>query len=380
MTVKIIEDTLTAADGHVLYTKAWEAPPDVARAALVWLHGFGDHCGRAESFFSFLASRGIAVHAFDQRGWGRSVHDPSHRGSIGPTETILSDITVFIEALRARTDLPLFLGGHSMGGAVALLWASEAPIQTRRLMRGFIAEAPLLRLHKSTTPSRALVWLARAVAVLLPNLPVRHGARHDDQPVDPLVNHVVSLRVTLDIWDRGEQVATGLCDLKEETQEARTGLWLAIGGDDNVVCPDAVRAYFDRSGLEDKQLRSYAGYGHELHTDVGQGKASFTEELVQWTSERATASLLCGCHVLDLVTTGSGTVNRLMCRQSVPLSLLSVKEVVGQVAFKYHHLRDVARRRLQAGISKDDASQGNQGKQPVHNWKLDSTKLEEDGY
>lgn len=286
MAVRTVEDTLTVADGHVLYTKAWEAPPAAARAVLVWLHGFGDHCDRAAAFFTTLASRGISVHAFDQRGWGRSVTDPSDRGSPGTTDIILSDMTAMVDRLRQRTDLPLFLGGHSMGGGLVLLWAAQAPAQTRHSVRGFIAEAPLLRLHSTCVPFRGVVWLARGLARFLPGLPVRHGSGREGQPVDPLVQDVASLRVTLDIWDRGELIAAGRCDLKDEN----TALMLALGGQDFVVCPDAVTAYFDRSGLEDKQLRSYAGCGHELHEQGGSGKASFTGDLVQWISERAPAS------------------------------------------------------------------------------------------
>ncbi|RDA94280.1 hypothetical protein CP533_0573 [Ophiocordyceps camponoti-saundersi (nom. inval.)] len=282
MAFRTTEATLTTGDGYGLYGKAWEPQdPEASRAALVWLHGFGDHVDRAASFFSVLASNGIAVHAFDQRGWGRSVHSASDRGSTGSTETILSDVTLFVDSLRSKTSLPIFLGGHSMGGALVLLWAAKGPVESRRAVRGFIAEAPLLRLHRSTMPPRPLVWLARAVASVLPGLPVRHGLRDAS---DPLLQDVVSLRITLDIWDRGQLVADGLCDLQ---QDSPASLCLALGGDDKIVCPDAVRAYFDRSGVEDKTLRSYDGYSHELHSESGSEKSSYTDDLVNWITERA---------------------------------------------------------------------------------------------
>ncbi|RCI15950.1 hypothetical protein L249_1953 [Ophiocordyceps polyrhachis-furcata BCC 54312] len=282
MAFQTTEVTVTTADGYRLHTKAWEPrDPKVSIAALVWLHGFGDHVDRAASFFSVLASRGIAVHAFDQRGWGRSVHSTSDRGSTGSTETILSDVTFFLDSLRSKTSLPLFLGGHSMGGALVLLWAARGPIESRSAVRGFIAEAPLLRLHPSTMPSRPLVWFARAVAKPFPGFPVRHGQR-DAQ--DPLLRDVVSLRVTLDIWDRGQLVADGLCDLR---QDPPASLWLALGNDDQVVCADAVRAYLDRSAVKDKELQCYDGYGHELHNERALEKGVFTNDVVEWIRERS---------------------------------------------------------------------------------------------
>ena len=64
--------------------------PDVsAKALVVFLHGFSDHVNRFLEFFSVLASQGIEVHGFDQRGWGRSVHSKAERGLTGPTSTVM---------------------------------------------------------------------------------------------------------------------------------------------------------------------------------------------------------------------------------------------------------------------------------------------------
>jgi acylglycerol lipase len=49
--------------------------------------------------FPTLASHGIEVYGFDQRGWGRSVEKASEKGLSGPTSLILSDIASFIKTL-----------------------------------------------------------------------------------------------------------------------------------------------------------------------------------------------------------------------------------------------------------------------------------------
>ncbi|KAJ4306550.1 hypothetical protein N0V88_001354 [Collariella sp. IMI 366227] len=76
--------------GHSLYTKSWLVP------LLLFIHGFSDHLGRYTTFFPTLASRGIAVHGLDQRGWGRSVSKPADRGHTGPTAQVLADMAAFI--------------------------------------------------------------------------------------------------------------------------------------------------------------------------------------------------------------------------------------------------------------------------------------------
>src|SRR5215469_8379904 len=96
-------------------------------ARLVFIHGFSDHINAYGILFPTLATLGISTYGFDQRGWGRSVHSPSEKGLTGPTPLILSDTTSFIKSVLAssspdddRKNTPLFLMGHSMGGAQVL--------------------------------------------------------------------------------------------------------------------------------------------------------------------------------------------------------------------------------------------------------------------
>ncbi|KAM4066513.1 serine aminopeptidase, s33 domain-containing protein [Hirsutella rhossiliensis] len=293
--VKTTEGVLTTADGQALYTKAWEPPPDAAKALLVWLHGFSDHCNTFGDFFEALASHGIAVHSLDQRGWGRSVARQSDKGLTGPTETVLSDMTDFVRALP-QTDLPLFLGGHSMGGAQALLWAARGPAKTRLAVRGYVVAAPFLRFHPSMAPPRVIVWLARVLARWLPNQQLynkprlerlcRDGGVRRAMADDPLLHNLGTLHGVADMMRRGDEIADGLHDLPAAEDEA-TSLWIGHGSGDRIVCPDAVRDYFARSRVEDKHLRTYEGCYHNLHQEPGRHKADFASDVVAWISERA---------------------------------------------------------------------------------------------
>ena len=68
------------------------------------------------------------THAFDQRGWGRSVQKSSQKGLTGPTTTVLNDISSVVESLfatAASMSAPFFLMGHSMGGAEVFQWAAR---------------------------------------------------------------------------------------------------------------------------------------------------------------------------------------------------------------------------------------------------------------
>ena len=73
-----------------VYTEAWLAgpsatqfytrtylPADAAppKAVVVAVHGFAEHIGRYAHFHPLIAARGIAVFAFDQRGFGLTGQD-----------------------------------------------------------------------------------------------------------------------------------------------------------------------------------------------------------------------------------------------------------------------------------------------------------------
>ena len=64
------------------------------------------------------AGIGCAVYAIDHRGHGRSA---GRRVYVNKFDDYLSDVRTFLKMEREKSPgLPLFLFGHSMGGAIAL--------------------------------------------------------------------------------------------------------------------------------------------------------------------------------------------------------------------------------------------------------------------
>ena len=109
--------------------------------------------------------------AFDQRGWGRSVKTPSQRGLTGSTVTVLNDLSSLVDSVlltAASMSVPVFLMGHSMGGAEVLQWAARGPFDMRSQIRGYLAESPYLALHPSAQPSRFVATAGRLAAKVVP--------------------------------------------------------------------------------------------------------------------------------------------------------------------------------------------------------------------
>lgn len=135
-------DVLTVRDGVRLPAARW-IPTGPRRAVIIALHSFGDFRQSFAQLGPWLADRGVAVYAYDQRGFGAAPHPGLWAG----TETLVDDLGDAVEALRADPEnagIPLFLLGESMGGAV-ILAAMARP--NPPAADGLILAAPGVREH-----------------------------------------------------------------------------------------------------------------------------------------------------------------------------------------------------------------------------------------
>src|SRR5205807_10470574 len=84
--IRSTESFIPGGAGKLFYRSVMPAGTAWARLAL--LHGYGDHCGRYLHLFKWLAERGVACHAIDFRGHGRS---EGKRGFVRRWEEFLDD-------------------------------------------------------------------------------------------------------------------------------------------------------------------------------------------------------------------------------------------------------------------------------------------------
>jgi alpha-beta hydrolase superfamily lysophospholipase len=84
----------------------------------------GEHSNRYKNIVNHFVPRGYDIYAFDLRGNGRS---PGQRGYINSWIEIRNDISAFLNLIKQQSDTPLFLLGHSLGGAP--LWTTARVIR-----------------------------------------------------------------------------------------------------------------------------------------------------------------------------------------------------------------------------------------------------------
>ncbi|KAK3358955.1 Alpha/Beta hydrolase protein [Lasiosphaeria hispida] len=294
----IEQEGIFDAAGKSLYTKAWlpDGPP---KAKLIFVHGFSDHIGRYQRMFTALAQRGIAVYGFDQRGWGHSVAKPSERGLTGPTSLVIADIVAFLKPHlpASAADPPVFVLGHSMGGAEVLTLLSDAAYQDDvvRHVRGWMLESPFVAIAPEEQPSALKVLAGRVAGKLLPNQQLYHQLKPENLSRDPaivkdlaedvLMHNTGTLGGMAGMLDRAASLVSGTV---RPRGTAVRSLWLGHGTQDKAISYEASKKYFEQftEAVPDKQLKTYEGWYHQLHAD-GECSDEFYKDVADWILARS---------------------------------------------------------------------------------------------
>jgi acylglycerol lipase len=156
---RFTETGFVTADGRVLPLRKW-LPEGEARGVILALHGFNDYSNSFEGPGEAWAKQGIAIYAYDQRGFGAA----PERGFWPGRAVLAADAAIAAQLLRRLYPrAPLYLLGESMGGAVAVVAMTRESATPVPDVDGIILTAPA-------------VW-GRATMDLVPRLALWAGVR-----------------------------------------------------------------------------------------------------------------------------------------------------------------------------------------------------------
>lgn len=264
---------LPTTDGVTLSARTWMPPTSNAVLALV--HGIAEHSGRYGLFAERANAREVGVVSLDLRGHGRS---PGERSYVDRFDDYLLDVDALMaKAHELAAGRPVFLMGHSMGGAIALRWLA----QRQKPVAGLILSSAALKIGGDVP--RLLVALAPLLSRWLPHL---RGTRIDPTVIsrDPAAvaayvnDPLVSLEAT--------PARTGAEILKamEANRAAAAGLsepvYLFHGDADRLTDPAGSQEIHDLWGGPDRTLRWWPGSRHETLNDLD--REAVMKELIDW--------------------------------------------------------------------------------------------------
>lgn len=246
----------SGAGGVRIFEQSWH-PMGPVRAALVIQHGLKSYSGAYAEFANRLARRGYAVYGLDMRGHGRSA---GRRATLDNFEDLVNDLaTVVNQVLAEEKGHPVFVLGHSVGGAVVTLYVLER----RPPIAGLILLAPAIRIDRMPLEAAA----TPLVATLLPNLPLvdvpdeafsRSPEVVRSMGRDPLIYHPAGPART----------AAGLLAALEKiwthADELDVPLLVLHGTADQATDPRGSAELVRRARSKDRTLLLYRGLRHDL--------------------------------------------------------------------------------------------------------------------
>ncbi len=270
--------SLRGVRDHHIFWRSWTPDDAPVRAAIVLVHGLGEHSGRYDHLVARLVGEGYAVHTADHRGHGRS---DGPRALIEDMDDVVADIDALMDrTVAAGPGVPVFMLGHSMGGLIALRYA----LAHQERLAGLILSAALAQLE---AVPKALELVGRALSVIAPRAPLiavnpalvsRDSAVVEAYRSDPLVHHgKVPARTAVQLADAVERFPS--------TVGAITVPTLILYGTADGLCPPAGSVMLsERIGAADLTVKAYEGLFHEILNEPE--RETVLDDIAEWLAAR----------------------------------------------------------------------------------------------
>lgn len=256
------EITLKSSIGEDIHVRMWR-PDGGARHAAVLSHGVFEHSGRYHHVAERFIKHGYAVWALDHYGHGQS---GGPRGDLAHPNLFVDDLKLLIGRVTGEMNVKPVLLGHSMGGAIAALYA----VRHQDTLRALALSSPALKAHAS----RLLIAVSRMLAFVAPTMaapaglsqPATHNPEWEQLKAgDPLAHGTMTLRLARFIVDAGDEARA-----KAGTLTIPVGMFVA--GEDTYVDKRGSQEFFRslRPGIG--EYHEYDGSYHEVFNELEQDR------------------------------------------------------------------------------------------------------------
>jgi len=270
------EGTFSGAEGREIYWQSWRDEAVPTRAVIVLAHGAAEHSGRYRYVVEKLVPAGYPIWALDHHGHGRS---EGRRAVIERLGQAVADIGTLVDMVAAdEPDAPLFLLGHSMGGAIALSYTFD----NREKLDGLILSAPAASLEAASAPVRLIGRVLSAVAPTLGVFDVDPKTiSRDPEEVETYANDPLNHQGRLPARTVAE-LTSAIETFPERVEGIELPLLVMHGSADKLTPDSASRMVHERAASADKTLTIYDGYFHEIFNEPKADRDRVLDDLLGW--------------------------------------------------------------------------------------------------
>jgi len=269
-------DSATTRDGIRLLTRHWST--NAPRAAVLLVHGLGEHSGRYEEVGDRFAAAGLETFGWDLRGFGAS---GGERAWVDRWAQFHDDVEDRLAAVRAAVPgRPVVLYGHSLGGLIALGYCvDDRPLPDLLVLSAPGLDDDLAAWKRVVAPILARIAPHLRIAnAIRSSMLSRDRARQEAADHDPLMLGTSTTRFGALGFAEQPRVRAAIGRVSVPT--------LVIHGLDDPVVP--VRASEALGALANVTRRTYPGVRHELHNEPeGPG---VLDDVVAWIDGQLASS------------------------------------------------------------------------------------------
>lgn len=270
----------TTTDQQKLYLQGWE-PEGERKAAVLLVHGLGEHSSRYTHVAEKFIANGIAVYTFDGRGHGKS-SEPKPTAYFQRFEQYIEDIDALFGKMQSYVkDTPCFILGHSMGGGLVAYYTTFHQPKAK----GIVLSGALLKPADDISP-----LLIRVSGLLSKITPKLQALKLDKTAIskDPAVVEAYDKDPL--VYRKGVPARTGgellkmMKGIQSNMDQFKLPVLIMHGTEDRLTNVEGSKMLHEQAASEDKTLKLYEGLYHEILNEPEQEQV--IEDILQWIEKR----------------------------------------------------------------------------------------------
>ncbi|MCP5464568.1 MAG: lysophospholipase [Deltaproteobacteria bacterium] len=279
MSIQKTDSYFKGHDNHRLYYES--VLPKNPKAILVFVHGLNEHTGRYEHVVERFQND-YGIYLYDQRGHGQSDGIRAHVCSFNEYIQDLAEFVGMVKKNHPRQKI--FMVAHSMGGQVLLNFLGTYPSIK---LAGFITSSPNIKVAFKISRLKRFVGLKLSEhfpKFRFPSEVDQKWISRDPEVVkryknDPMVAKSISARLAAEIILNQEDV------IMNQAPKITLPAFMMHAGDDRICAPEGSEEFFAKLGSQDKTLKIYPEYYHELFNDLDYEVV--LDDMAAWLRERS---------------------------------------------------------------------------------------------
>jgi len=264
--MKHIEGIFNNAQKASIYYQGW-LPEGEVKAVLFIVHGLGEHSGRYMNVVNHFVPLGYAVYGLDHLGHGKS---EGGREEVQRFEDYTDPLTTYYNMVKGwQAGKPIFILGHSLGGLITTFYL----LDHQDKFKGAIISAPAIKVSESI--SSMTIVMGKILSVLAPKAGVLaldvSGISRDPEVVKAYVNDPLVFHSKTPARLAAEMLRAML-RVKTEVSRIALPFITVQGSQDNLVDPGGAQMLYDEAGSQDKTIKIYEGFYHEVFNEPERAK------------------------------------------------------------------------------------------------------------